>query len=450
MDKKKKHSIIWLVVIVVAILAIVLITIAGNNSQINTAYADEISENLTPNSMNITEGSFVGSGIESIFIDNYSDYEDLDNNGLRFNYNGELNGNAYIHFTLDIETNQEYTITIAYIGTPHFGQIEGIEYHFLQSGETNAQRTAKYGITEFSYTTTVNTNTFLIGYYINTTTNIQTNRWLQLLKLTVTNNQNQEIVNYNTSQYEYLKGQFDNSYSSGYESGITDGESLYRNNPFNGAALISATVIKDKYNITNVPLNLLSNGISFNSLCLAAEDHMYGKEEFEGEYGWTVTFSVIPFVFKQNQIYVNRSYGFASLIMTDINDKTYNVSWSDTLTKLGYALTESSAYGKTIKQIQITFTNTDDVGILQVGQTAAQDSAYQEGYNKGQSDGYQEGFSDAVTEGNGPMQSISKLISTVSAGLNVDLIGPISIGDILNVALGILLTFAVIRFFGGG
>ena len=231
---------------------------------------------------------------------------------------------------------------------------------------------------------------------------------------------------------------------------MNDGESLYRNNPFNGAALISATVIKDKYNITDAPLNLLSNGISFNSLRLAAADHMDGKEEFEGEQRWTVKISVIPFIFEQNQIYISQSYGFASLIMTDINNKTYNISWGDTLTKFGYAITGSTAYGKTIKQIQITFANLDYVGTLYVGQTAAQDSAYNEGYNKGYSQGHIDGYNQATTDSNGPAWAINKLVSTVSAGLSTDIIGEISIGDILSVMLGILLTFAVIRFFGGG
>ena len=146
------------------------------------------------------------------------------------------------------------------------------------------------------------------------------------------------------------------------------------------------------------------------------------------------------------------NYGFSGLTFIDTNNNRYFINNSTSGTTNGYALeaVDTSAYGKSIKQIEINFANTDYVGGLRVGRTAAQDSAYQEGYNKGQSDGYQEGYSDAVIEGNGPMQSISELINTVSAGLNVDLIGPISIGDILNVALGILLTFAVIRFFGGG
>ena len=445
MERKKKHSIIWLIIIVVAIVAIVLITIAGARNGDTTAYAAEIEENNT--------------GIESITMwgsgSNVEPKQELYFEWVQTSETTNKQGRAVIKSTNELQA-KEYNINIAYIGNPKrfFTEytIKGIGISTNNSENTNIIANDN-GVTEYQGNINIenNTNQINIDWFFNTN-NLAPNGtyWVNILQLQIYDENNNYIVNYESYLYSYLKNQFENANSSGYENGYNDGESLYRNNPFNGAALISATVIKDKYDITDAPLNLLSNGISFNSLQLAADDHMVGKEEFEGEQGWTVKFSVIPFIFEQNQIYISQSYGFASLIMTDINNNTYNISWGDTLTKLGYALTGSTAYGKTIKQIQITFANTDYVGTLYVGQTAAQDSAYNEGYNKGYNQGHIDGYNQATTDSNGPSWAINKLVSTVSAGLSTDIIGEISIGDILSVMLGILLTFAVIRFFGGG
>ena len=439
MERKKKHSIIWLIIIIIAIIAIVLITIAGARNGDNTAYAAEV------------ESSDTGIINSSVWNGNSTEPTQT----LYFSNNGKSNQSRGVIQFEPIQTNKEYTINIAFIGNALISNNrQAISYVFNTQGNFNG---ATYGSTtqpinpdgmteiNLTYTDTQAVNYFIFEFYNNANSTGTANQyWVNLLLFQIGDGSGNYLVNYQSYLYDYLKTQYDNANSSGYENGLNDGESLYRNNPFNGAVLISATVIKDKYNITNAPLNLLSNGISFSSLQSAAADHMDGKEEFEGEQGWTVKFSVIPFIFKQNQIYISQSYGFASLIMTDINNNTYNISWGDTLTKLGYALTESTAYGKTIKQIQITFANLDYVGTLYVGQTAAQDSAYNEGYNKGYNQGHIDGYNQATTDSNGPAWAINKLVSTVSAGLSTDIIGEIS------VMLGILLTFAVIRFFGGG
>lgn len=448
MERKKKHSIIWLIIIVVAIAAIILITIAGARNSDNTAYAAEVEA---------AEETY-DDGI--IDIQNWNSIQQTDREIYFGNNATATQARGIIQFE-KLQNNKEYTIKYSLIGnasTEHNGSNK--VYIFISpttGAASNAIKIIKKiengNITEIEQTFTtesVQPEYLVTEFYSTTTPNPANTYWINILKLQISDSAGNNIVDYQSYLYDYLKTQFDNANSNGYENGMNDGESLYRNNPFNGAALISATVIKDKYNITDAPLNLLSNGISFNSLRLAAADHMDGKEEFEGEQGWTVKISVIPFIFEQNQIYISQSYGFASLIMTDINNKTYNISWGDTLTKFGYAITGSTAYGKTIKQIQITFANLDYVGTLYVGQTAAQDSAYNEGYNKGYSQGHIDGYNQATTDSNGPAWAINKLVSTVSAALSTDIIGEISIGDILSVMLGILLTFAVIRFFGGG
>lgn len=430
-----------------AIVAIVLITIAGARNGNTTAYAAEVN---AENNTGIDSITMWGSG------SNVEPTQELYFEWVQTNETTSIQGRANIQTVNSFEV-KDYTVKIAYIGNPirYLSNSISNSVTFQIQGQNSiiTINNNQNGISEYTGTYSVKSssqNIFIDWFY--NTNKLATNGtyWINILLLQIYDTSDNYLVNYQSYLYDYLKGQFENANSSGYENGMNDGESLYRNNPFNGAALISATVIKDKYNITNTPLNLLSNGISFNSLQLAAADHMDGKEEFEGEQGWTVKFSVIPFIFEQNQIYISRSYGFASLIMTDINNNTYNIDWGDTLTKLGYALTGSTAYGKTIKQIQITFANLDYVGYLQVGQTAAQDSAYNEGYNKGYNQGHIDGYNQATTDSNGPAWAINKLVSTVSAGLSTDIIGEISIGDILSVMLGILLTFAVIRFFGGG
>lgn len=457
MERKKKHSIIWLIIIIVAIVAIVLITIAGARNSDTTAYAAEIK---TDNS-NISNPQEL-EGISNISTGQSGNIEPSQTLFFGIKVESSQQGLGRITLTLEeqINPNETYKLEISYITNSkrYWTNTSNatMRIAFLNNTTVDNETTIttnNAGITENTLTVNVSqsVNNIQIDYFYNQNGAAPIGEyWINILKFNLYDSNNNTSVKYQSYLYNYLKTQFDNANSSGYENGLNDGESLYRNNPFNGAVLISATVIKDKYNITDTPLNLLSNGISFNSLKLAAEDHMYGKEEFEGEQGWTVKFSVIPFIFEQNQIYISQSYGFASLIMTDINNNTYNISWGDTLTKLGYALTGSTAYGKTIKQIQITFANIDYVGTLYVGQTAAQDSAYNEGYDKGYNQGHIDGYNQATTDSNGPAWAINKLVSTVSAGLSTDIIGEISIGDILSVMLGILLTFAVIRFFGGG
>lgn len=476
MERKKKHSIIWLVVIVVAILAIVLITVigAGKNGntaeaytgkdlQVNTRAISDLPTTINPNiwvnggfAINTT-GKTTWENPNGPILDYYNMYDNLtttkvilnkDNYSIEIVTEGELDsdtpeGYCYINLyntgmigkTLKAGS---YTFSVV---TSHPGYVSQLNlpginnaYNFTRNGNliyrtftlSNDAKINNNLLVQFRWFPG-DSNFIIYGIKLETGTVCTAPLGLQ---------------NYDEI---YNEGKND-----GYEEGITDGESLYRNNPFNGAALISAIVIKDNYKITDAPLNLLSNGISFNDILLAVDDHVAGKEEFEGESGWSVTFSVRPFIFQQNQIYISRSYGFASLIITDTNNNTYNLSWDTTLTQLGYAITGSTAYGKTIKQIKITFANLDDVGYLQVGKSAEQDSAYTEGYNKGYNQGHRDGYNQATTDSNGPAWAINKLVSTVSAGLSTDIIGEISIGDILSVMLGILLTFAVIRFFGGG
>lgn len=289
-------------------------------------------------------------------------------------------------------------------------------------------------------------------FYSTTTPNPANTYWINILKLQISDSTGNNIVDYQSYLYDYLKTQFDNANSSGYENGMNDGESLYRNNPFNGASLISVITEENNHKITGVGLNILSNGVSFSSINQAV-DIYFTNNEIEGNKSYTVTFKTIPFVFEKNQILISQAMGFSSLSFTDINNNSYQIQETSEINANGWYYLYSpnnNAYGKQIEEIQISFANNDYVGTLYVGQTAAQDSAYNEGYNKGYSQGHIDGYNQATTDSNGPAWAINKLVSTVSAGLSTDIIGEISIGDILSVMLGILLTFAVIRFFGGG
>ena len=161
-----------------------------------------------------------------------------------------------------------------------------------------------------------------------------------------------------------------------------------------------------------------------------------------------------------------------------INQKEISLAGNVTFTESGSYIVgffiridyETSTYFPANDTINITLSNPyigtgTDLGFAQGYQNGYNDgydegekggytNGYNEGYYEGNEAGYQTGYNkgheDGIIAGEGLSSTIGSLLSTVQAGLNTDLIGSISIGDMLNVALGILLTFAVIRFFGGG
>lgn len=476
MERKKKHSIIWLVVIVIAILAIVLITVigarknentaeayTGKDLQVNTRAVSNLPTTINPNiwvnggfAINTT-GKTTWENPNGPIIDSYSMYDNMTTTKVIFNKD---------NYSIEIVTEGELDTD-----TP-----EG--YCFINLYNTGMiGKTLKAGSYTFSavtshpgYVSQLNLSGINNAYDFTRNGN--------LIYRTFTLSKNVTINNNPLVQFRWFPGDsdfiiygikletgtvctaplglqnYDEIYNEGkedgYEEGITDSESLYRNNPFNGATLVSAITDKNQYKLTNTNINILSNGIDFSSIARTADDY-FSKNEIENKR-FDVTVNTIPFTFQENQIYVSISYGFRSLYLIDTDNNSYQISIGDTLTDIGYPIeaVDSAAYGKSIKQFTISFANVSTVGELRVGRSTAEDSAYNEGYNKGHTQGYNEGYNQATTDSNGPAWAINKLVSTVSAGLSTDIIGEISIGDILSVMLGILLTFAVIRFFGGG
>lgn len=84
------------------------------------------------------------------------------------------------------------------------------------------------------------------------------------------------------------------------------------------------------------------------------------------------------------------------------------------------------------------------------GYVTGKNEGFENGYAQGKNDGYQNGYSAGLIEGQGPTNSIQKLIASVQAALNVDLFGSISLQDILNVMIAIFFVLIALKLFAGG
>ena len=84
------------------------------------------------------------------------------------------------------------------------------------------------------------------------------------------------------------------------------------------------------------------------------------------------------------------------------------------------------------------------------GYVTGKNEGFENGYAQGKNDGYQNGYSAGLIEGQGPTNSIQKLIASVQAALNVDLFGSISLQDILNVMISIFFVLIALKLFAGG
>ncbi len=84
------------------------------------------------------------------------------------------------------------------------------------------------------------------------------------------------------------------------------------------------------------------------------------------------------------------------------------------------------------------------------GYVTGKNEGFENGYTQGKNDGYNNGYSAGLVEGQGPTNSIQKLIASVQAALNVDLFGSISLQDLLNVMIAIFFVLIALKLFSGG
>ncbi len=245
----------------------------------------------------------------------------------------------------------------------------------------------------------------------------------------------------------YNEGKEDGK-NEGYQSGLD----ATRNEIFSSASLVSAKM-EDGTNL-NAPLNITAKGIAFTSIALVADDYAIKNNLDGADKHFTIIFNIIPFAFSKNQIYLSMSYGFYSLVFIDENNTRYNMEWdSNNKTKDGYAIypyNNETIYQNKIKQIQIEFADIDHTGSLIIPSSSNTENAYNTGYNEGKSDGYKNGYAEGLATGNGPLPTISKLFSTVNSALQVNLIGDISLQDLLNIMLCVTFVIIALKLFAGG
>lgn len=257
-----------------------------------------------------------------------------------------------------------------------------------------------------------------------------------------------EIVNRANEQHKIK----DDAYTAGENEGYQNGINATRNEIFSSASLVSAKM-EDGTNL-NAPLNITAKGIAFTSIALVADDYAIKNNLDGADKHFTIIFNIIPFAFSKNQIYLSMSYGFYSLVFIDENNTRYNMEWdSNNKTKDGYAIypyNNETIYQNKIKQIQIEFADIDHTGSLIIPSSSNTENAYNTGYNEGKSDGYKNGYAEGLATGNGPLPTISKLFSTVNSALQVNLIGDISLQDLLNIMLCVTFVIIALKLFAGG
>lgn len=436
-----------------AIVAIALITIAGSRNGNTTAYAAEVEAEENDNGI-INSSVWNGTSTEPT--------EDL-----YFGNNGESNQSRGVIQFNPIEINKEYTINIAFIGNPLISNNrQAISYVFNTKGNFTG---ATYGSTTYTinpdgmteinltYTDTQAVNYFIFEFYNNTNSTGTANEyWVNMLLFQIRDSNDNYLVNYQSYLYDYLKTQFDNANSSGYDEGLDHAQyGIFAN------AKVEKAYMESTNKTLDASLKFINGGISLENYALAAEP--------EGNpNSFIVLIDVTDFEWKNNLLFNPISTGVEITLITDKGNRIKTKLDTNNLDVYGYPI--QAEYTGIISKIEVWNANFDYYGKILNPNQSIYNNGYNNGYNKGYEDGeasgyfdgkqngyyngynqgYDKGYNEGVNAGNGLVSTISSLLSTVSAGLNVDIIGSISIGDLLNVALGVLLTFAVIRFFGGG
>lgn len=533
-----------------AIVAIVLITIAGARNGETTAYAAETNAEDNYN-----------DGIVDI-ITYASSTQETGSRSLYF-ANTAYSGNTVMNVRAGIKyQNQAATankINIAYITN----NTEYVQIFVSSSESINDQVYNEHIPTNTSGLTEVTIDLTGLGqgvqYYImfqfasfSVPTPANT-WWIDIVKLQVIDVDRQmNLVNVESYQYDYLKQTFENANSSGYENGYNDGytegkEQILNNNfdfgtngtpskkwdtyeyqidqpptnpstgerpkgfiedwNFGGTHNITAGSVKESqatYNSaspyltitigevkpTNTNVNSWSSAVLYTDTITINDtiDNLNFILTYQTENNPPENIQF--FYFNSNNYtdfyntFTNKNYSPQVENLPEyctIFSPTYTTTGNDQIAEakitsinqggyiFGVLFKNTNTGGNreetniNIKNFSITTLTSDNINSfyqqgyesgyntgLNDGKEQGYDSGYAEGEQAGLITGYDKGYNAGVADGNGLVSTISSLLTTVQAGLNVDLIGSISIGDLLNVALGILLTFAIIRFFGGG
>lgn len=181
------------------------------------------------------------------------------------------------------------------------------------------------------------------------------------------------------------------NYNNAYESGLN----YSKYGVFSGAEITSAKLDYNNWQPSELKINFINNGISFNSIAKQFDSYCY--ENSINELGFTITLSTVPFLWTNNNFFVNMSYGFSGMQIYDTNNKAYNVKIGNERNDFGYNLyatlsEETTTPEKPINKIVISYQSMDYCGIIYNPTGSSYSEGYTDGYNEGQNDGYQNGY----------------------------------------------------------
>lgn len=547
-----------------AIVAIVVITIAGIQNGDTTAYAAEENTSNISNPQELEGISSISTGIS----DNIEPSQSLFF-GIKVQSAQQGIGRVTLTLEEQINPSETYNLEISYITNSkrywtHTNNAT-IRIAFLNDTTIDNETTITTntaGITENTLTVNVsqNVNNIQIDYFYNQNGVAPPGEyWINILKFNLYNS-TKTSVKYQSYLYSYLKGQFENAYNQGAIDASEPGENEISNfnetnietilaeridEPSTGNTInnivystsmvnskwksaITVPAATDNFSIQTTNYHVLrdeKNTIAFNTSTTAPNDidimfpafgyYIYTNVKLEPNTTYNFSFNfqkiktdggvgdnrnLISIIASQGFIYPGNntiSIGPATVPgyrptnpITPENANTqaftiqetsainaYNLNYSGTFTTKSQTIYTVGLYIQVLYDMgfnKVYLPNGLQWNITNLYLTSGKNNTYAQGYENGFNDGkedgyndgyiegntngyntghaagYQEGYDSGLIAGNGLSSTIGSLLNTVQAGLNVDLIGEISLGDLLNVMLGVLLVFCVIKFFAGG
>lgn len=453
MDKKKKKYIVLTIIAVLLIGLLILINVIGAGTK--SASADSIANDVETG---ITNTAGLGvletpTGAEFFF--------------------GSKKDVSFCRAILQFEPltpNKKYSYKLSIIGkgkVPSGNNAFSTAFSNIQSGPVSdiSIRTISFNnsITEIngSFTSESAIQYFFVSFYNFETKILYDNEyWVNILNFEIYDDTEFYYVNYQSYMYDYLKSQFENTEQNGYQDGYNNGLNQAQYGIFANAKVEKA-YMEDSGKNLNGSLKFITGGISLENYALAAEP--------EGDpNAFIVIIDVTNFEWKNDLLFNPISTGVEITLVTDTGKRIKTTL--DTNNKEMYGYPVQATYTGIISKIEIWNANFESYGKIfnpnqsiynngynngynegyDNGKVSGQAAGRIEGYNQGEKEGYQKGYSEGLAQGEGPLQTIPKLFSTINEALKVPLIGEISLQDLLNIMICVTFVVIALKLFAGG
>ena len=129
------------------------------------------------------------------------------------------------------------------------------------------------------------------------------------------NNQSYGLYNSGIETYiNTMKSYTENTEESGENTGFENGINYSKYGVFSGAEVTSAKLDYNNWQPSELKIDFINNGISFESIAKQFDNYCYENSIYE--LGFTITLSTVPFLWTNNNFFVSMSYGFS-----DPNDR---------------------------------------------------------------------------------------------------------------------------------